>query len=52
MRERIGWLLLVAVALAALLAGGTTGIVANAAEREQSVSENSVVNYDGTRAAD
>jgi hypothetical protein len=41
---------LVAVALAALLAGGTTGILANAAAQEESVSENSVVNYDGTRA--
>jgi len=42
----------VAVLLGALLAGGTTGILANAADQEQSVTENSVVNYDGTRVRD
>lgn len=52
MRSSFGRMAFVAVALAALLAGGTTSILANAADRETSVSENSVVNYDGTRVDD
>jgi hypothetical protein len=39
------------VALAALLAAGTTGLIANATEQASpAVREQSLVNYDGTRA--
>jgi hypothetical protein len=42
---------LAAVALAAVLAAGTTALMANAMERESGVDENALVNYDGTFTA-
>jgi hypothetical protein len=38
----------IAVTVAALLAGGTTGLIANAVEQQESVSENALINYDGS----
>ncbi len=44
------WLAAVVVAVAAVLAAGTTGLAANVTAQPRSVSENSLVNYDGTLA--
>lgn len=41
----------VAVAIAAVLAAGATGIIAQSMEQQDSVSENRLVNYDGEFAA-
>lgn len=40
----------IAVAIAALMAGGTTSLIANAVEQQESVSENTLIDYDGSVA--